>query len=56
MGLNKLIDAALVVVMLAGASGQLPKLVQKIRVAQLELLKESQSSNWGKAVLLPVSK
>jgi len=54
--LSKLIEAALIVVLLATASGQLPKLVQTVRVAQLQLLKESQSSKWGRAMLLPIRK
>ena len=56
MGLNKLIDAALIVVLIAAAAGQLPRLVRTVRVAQLQLLKESRSSNWGKPMLLPVRK
>ena len=54
--LSKLIEAALIVVLLATAIGQLPKLVQTVRVAQLQLLKESQSSKWGRAMLLPIRK
>ncbi len=52
--LNRLIEAALVVVLLAAAAGQLPRLVQTVRVAQLQLLKDSQSSKWGRPMLLPV--
>lgn len=55
MGLNKLIEAALVVVLSAAAVGELPKLVHAVRVAQLQLLKESQSKHWGRALLLPVA-
>jgi len=54
MGLNKLVEAALFVVLLAAAAGQLPRLNQAIRVAQIQLLKDSQSSKWGRAMLLPV--
>ena len=56
MGLNKLIDAALIVVLMAAAAGQLPRLVQTVRVAQLQLLKDSQSSKWGHPMLLPIHK
>lgn len=52
--LNRLIETALIVVLAAAAVGQLPRLVQNVRVAQLQLLKESQSSKWGKPFLLPV--
>jgi hypothetical protein len=54
--LNKLIQAGLVVVLMAAAAGQLPRLMQTIRVAQLHLLKESQSSKWGRPMLLPIHK
>ena len=50
----KLIEAALIIVLLAAAVGQLPRLNQAIRVAQIQLLKDSQSSKWGRAMLLPV--
>lgn len=54
--LNKLIEAALVVVLTAAAVGQLPRLVRTVRVAQLQLLKDSQSSKWGHAMVLPVKR
>jgi hypothetical protein len=52
--LNRLVDAALIVVLIAAAAGQLPRLVHTVRVAQLQLLKDSQSSKWGRPLLLPV--
>lgn len=52
MGLNKLVEAALIIVLIAAAAGQLPRLVQTVRVAQLQLIKDSQSSKWGQALLL----
>lgn len=54
MGINKLIEAALIIVLMAAAIGQLPRLNQAVRVAQIQLLKDSQSSKWGRAMLLPV--
>jgi hypothetical protein len=53
MGLNKLVEAALIIVLIAAAAGQLPRLVQTVRVAQLQFIKDSQSSKWGRAMLLP---
>lgn len=53
MGLNRLVEAALIIVLLAAAAGQLPRLNQAVRVAQIQLLKDSQSSKWGRAMLLP---
>ena len=51
---HKLVEAALIIVLLAAALGQLPRLNQALRIAQIELLKDSQSSKWGRAMLLPV--
>lgn len=49
---SKLIEAAIIGVLLAAAVGQLPRLNYAIRLAQLQLLKDSQSSKWGRALLL----
>jgi len=51
--MNKLIAIAATLAVLTVSSGQLPKVLYKLRVAQLQLLKESQASNWGQAMLLP---
>jgi hypothetical protein len=56
MGINKLVEAALIIVLMAAAVGQLPRLNQAIRIAQIQLLKDSQSSKWGRAMLLPIQK
>lgn len=54
MGINKLVEAALIMVLMAAAIGQLPSLNQAVRIAQIQLLKDSQSSKWGRAMMLPV--
>lgn len=51
---RKLVEAALIVVLMAAAIGQLPRLNQMLRVAQIQLIKDSQSSKWGRAMLLPL--
>jgi hypothetical protein len=56
MGINKLVEAALIVVMMAATVGEIPRLIQAVRVAHLHVLKESQSSRWGQAFLLPMAK
>lgn len=53
---NKLIQAAVAAALFAAATGQLPKFIQTFRVAQYQLLKDSQASKWGKPMLLPVNK
>ncbi len=51
---NKLIQAAVAAALFAAATGQLPKFIQQARIAQYQLLKDSQASKWGKPMLLPV--
>jgi hypothetical protein len=51
--MDKLIAIATTLAVLTVASGQLPKVLHQLRVAQLHLIKDSQASNWGRAMLLP---
>lgn len=53
MGIGKLIQVATTLAFLAVASGNLPRVLKEVRIAQLKLLKESQASRWGKAWTLP---
>lgn len=53
---KQLIQAAVAAALIAAASGQIPKFIQTMRVAQYQILKESQASKWGRAMLLPVRK
>lgn len=53
---NKLIQAAVAAALVAATNGQLPKFIQTVRVAQYQLLKDSQASKWGKPLLLPVKR
>lgn len=52
--MNKLIGAIAIIVIFAAATGQLPRLVREVQIAQLHLLKASQSKSWGQVLLLPV--
>ncbi len=56
MGISKAIDVAVILAFLAASTGQLPKIVRAVQIAQLHLLKESQSASWGRAMLLPTDK
>jgi len=56
MGINKVIEAVAIFTVLAATTGQLPRLVHRVQVAQIRFLKVSQSSSWGHAFLLPQSK
>lgn len=54
MGLDKLIQLAAALAVLAVSSGYLPQIIHTVQVAQLYLIKDSQASKWGKPFLLPV--
>jgi len=56
MGLEKLISIGVAMALLAASTGQLPKALLAVHVAQLRLIKASQASTWPKAYLLPESK
>lgn len=48
--MNSLIKIA---VTLAFATGNLPKILYQVRIAQIQLIKESQASKWPRAMTLP---
>lgn len=52
MGIEKVISLGVMLAFMAAATGQLPKAIMAVHIAQLKLLKESQASRWPKAVLL----
>lgn len=52
MGIQKLIGLASAMAVLAASMGQLPRIIMAVQMAQLQLLKDSQASKWGKPPLL----
>ncbi len=56
MGLDKLITLGAALAILAASTGQLPRAIRAVHIAQLHLIKESQASRWSKALLLPKTK
>jgi len=46
--MNNLIKIAVTLAFIAASTGQLPKIIKEVRIAQLKLLKESQASKWPK--------
>ena len=47
MGLENLIKVAVVLAIAAAISGNLPKIMHRVRDAQAQLIKQSRSSSWG---------
>ncbi len=54
MGIQKLIPIAVTFAFLAASTGQLPRVIKAVRIAQLELIRDSQASKWGMPMLPPV--
>jgi hypothetical protein len=54
MGLDKLISAVAVLACIAAATGQLPKVINAVHRAQVQLIQDSKASKWPKAMLLPI--
>ena len=52
MGLENVTKLAVALVMAAALTGQLPRLTNEIRHAQLKLLQDSKASKWGSPDLL----
>ena len=53
---SKLIEAVVIFVFVTAAAGQLPRLIKTLRIAQIRVLSESHTSNWGKPYLPPSKK
>ena len=55
MGLEKLIMLGATLAILAASTGQLPRAIRAVHIAQILLLNKSKASTWTKAQLLPES-
>lgn len=53
MNIDKLIKASVALAIAATLTGQLPKVIKEVHIAQLKLIKESQASKWGMPMLPP---
>lgn len=51
--MNNLIKICVPLAILTVSTGQLPRVLKTIRIAQLKLIKESQASKWSRAMTLP---
>ncbi len=54
MGLDKIFQAVAVLAIVAASTGQLPKIINYVHKAQIQLIQDSKASKWPKALLLPV--
>jgi hypothetical protein len=53
MNLDKLVPVAIAFALLAAATGNLPKVIKQIRLAQAHLIQDSKASNWGTPWMVP---
>jgi hypothetical protein len=56
MGIEKLIAIAATLAALTVSTGQLPRILNAVHVAELHLIQDSQASKWGQPMLLPLTK
>ena len=50
--MEKLIQAVAAFVVLTASTGQLPRLIKEVRLAQAYLIQETKASKWGMPMLL----
>ena len=51
-GIDKIIEAAVALTLLASATGQLPRIIRQVQMAQFKLLEESKTSTWGTLMII----
>jgi hypothetical protein len=52
MGIDKIIEIAVALALVASATGQLPKVIRQVQLAEVKLLQESKTSSWGKLMII----
>ena len=52
MGLDKMISTISILACLAVATGQLPRIINAVHCAQVQLIQDSKASKWPKPMLL----
>ena len=50
--MEKLIQAVAVFVVIVASTGQLPRLIHEVRVAQAHLIQETKASRWGRPYII----
>lgn len=53
MNIDRLIQASVTMAIAAALTGQLPRVIREVHIAQLKLMKDSQASKWGMPMLPP---
>ena len=56
MGIDKLISMSVILALLVASTGQLPRVINTVRRAQLQLIQDTKASKWPKVPLLEANK
>lgn len=54
MNITKLISIAVALAIASAATGRLPQILHRVRLAQAHLIWESRATKWQKAFLFPI--
>ena len=52
MGIEKIIEIAVALTLIASATGNLPKVIREVQLAQFRLLEQSTTKTWGKLMII----
>jgi len=52
MGIDRIVQIAVVLALIASATGQLPKVIKKVQIAEFRLLQQSKTDTWGKLLII----
>jgi hypothetical protein len=52
MGIDKIIEIAVALTLIASATGKLPQVIREVQMAQIRLLSQSQTNTWGKLMII----
>ena len=51
-GIEKIIEIAVALTLIAAATGKLPKVIREVQMAQFRLLEQSKTSTWGTLMII----
>jgi len=52
MGIDNIMKIAVTLALIASATGQLPKIIRKVQIAEFHLLEQSKTNTWGKLMII----
>jgi hypothetical protein len=52
LGIERIIEIAVALTILASAMDQLPKVIREVQIAEVRLLEQSKTKTWGKLLIV----